>query len=504
MNCSVEPTREAVVELSSLRHHCGVAGVFSNQPTNVPEELFFLLFALQHRGQESAGIAYRKGERTVVYRDLGMVSTVLSRYLDETRLTTAGIGHVRYSTRGGNKVENVQPIHVSCNKGEIAIAHNGNISNTPQLKEMLFKEGSIFQSTSDTELLLHLISRSRAATFHEALSETLQTVEGAFSLVMLHEDSLVAVRDPRGFRPLYIGWKEGSTVVASETCAMDILRVSSYRSVEPGEIITVDSSGERSDFLPRRPEKRQCVFELIYFARPDSHVFDTSVHTARKRMGAALASADPPDTGDLVVPVPDSGTSAALGYAEAAGVPFDMGLTRNHYAGRSFIMPTTSERELAVRMKLHPVRELITGKRIILVDDSLVRGTTARMLVRLIKEAGAREVHLRLSSPEIRWPCFFGIDIPTRAELVSNHLSPGQIADLIEADSVRFLTLDMLRSTLDRPSDFCYACFSGSYPMSVPLTEEELAADSRSSGSSRTRAETPPTATASPNLRRGS
>jgi len=491
MNLPVSATHEAAADVSSLRHHCGVAGIFSNEPVRIPEQLFFLLFSQQHRGQESAGIAYRKADRTVVYRDLGMVSSVLSRYLNEERVSTAGIGHVRYSTRGGNKVENVQPIQVTSNKGEIAIAHNGNISNTPQLKEMLFAEGSIFQSTSDTELLLHLISRSRAETFLDALVETLQAVRGAYSMVMLHNDSLIAVRDPHGFRPLYIGWKEGETIVASETCAMDILKVTEFRSVEPGEIIVVDSAGERSLFLPNSAPRHHCVFELIYFARPDSSVFDISVHSSRKKMGAALAMADDPDTGDLVVPVPDSGTSAALGYAEASGVPFDMGLTRNHYAGRSFIMPTTQERELAVRMKLHPVREVIADRRIILVDDSLVRGTTARILVQLIKDAGAREVHFRISSPEVRWPCFFGIDIPTRAELISNHKTPEEIAELIEADSVRFLSLDMLRSTLDAPDDFCYACFSGRYPMPVPLTEAELSADSRSAVASGIRTGTP-------------
>jgi amidophosphoribosyltransferase len=481
MNLEVNwaPDETHVATGPSLGHHCGVAGIYSRSPINVPEKLFFPLFSLQHRGQESAGIAYRKEDRTVVYKDLGMVSSVLSRYLEEQRFSTTGIGHVRYSTHGGNKVENVQPLHVVCNKGEIALAHNGNISNTRALKEMLFDEGSIFQTTSDTEMLLHLISRSRAGSFYDALLETLQLVEGAFSMVLMHDDTLVAVRDSYGFRPLYIGWNDGMTVVASETCALDILKVTDYRSVAPGEIVVIGPDGERSDFLPRQPHRRQCVFELIYFARPDSHVFDISVHEARKRMGAALAAADGENVGDVVIPVPDSGTSAALGYAEAAGIPFDFGLTRNHYAGRSFIMPTTSERELAVRMKLHPIREVIAGRKIVLVDDSLVRGTTARILVRLMKDAGAAEVHLRLSSPEIRWPCFFGIDIPTRTELISNHLTPEEVASTIDADSVRFLSLDSLRRSVDPPDDFCYACFSGRYPMEVPLTAEELTADSR-------------------------
>lgn len=410
-----------------------------------------------------------------------MVSTVLSRYLDGEKSSRSGIGHVRYSTHGGNKVENVQPISVICNKGEIAIAHNGNISNTRGLKEMLFEEGSIFQSSSDTELILHLLSRSRARSFYDALMETLQLIQGAFSMVLLHDDSLVAVRDPYGFRPLYMGSRDEMTVVASETCALDILKISDYRSIDPGEVVTVNARGIRSDSLPPQPNRRQCVFELIYFARPDSSVFDTGVHQARRKMGAALALADAPDgqVADIVVPVPDSGTSAALGYAAESGLPFDMALTRNHYAGRSFIMPTTSERELAVRMKLHPVRDAIRGKRILLVDDSLVRGTTARILVKLLKDAGAREVHLRLSSPEIRWPCFFGIDIPTRRELISNHLDPVAIASEIGADSVKFLAIDLLRRSLDDADSFCYSCFTGRYPVPVPLTEEELSAPSR-------------------------
>jgi len=420
-----------------------------------------------------------------VYRDLGMVSSVLSRYLTETRLSHVGIGHVRYSTHGGNKVENVQPISVVCNKGELAVAHNGNISNTHQLKSMLFDEGSIFQSSSDTELILHLISRSRAPSFYEALMETLQLVQGAFSMVFLHNDSLVAVRDPFGFRPLYIGFKEEMTVIASETCALDILKVTDFRSVQPGEVIVVDDDGVHVDFLPQAPSLNQCIFELIYFARPDSQVFDTGVHAARKRMGGALARADTPDgpIGDIVIPVPDSGTSAALGYAEESGLPFDMGLTRNHYAGRSFIMPTSAERELAVRMKLHPVREAIQGKRVILVDDSLVRGTTARILVNLMKEAGAAEIHLRLTAPEIRWPCFFGIDIPTRQELISNHLTPAEISGTIGADSVKFLSLDRLHESLDAPDNYCYSCFSGRYAVPVPLTAEELSAASRANPS---------------------
>ncbi len=452
----------------SLGHHCGVVGIFSDSEINVPEKLFYTLFSLQHRGQESAGIAYlRQDRQIVVYKDLGMVPTVLARYLDENKPSRAGIGHVRYSTQGGSRIENVQPIHVSCNKGEIALAHNGNISNTKVLKDRLFAEGSIFHSTSDTELILHMISRSRKIDFFDALNETLSQLEGAFSLTMIRDGTLIAVRDPWGFRPLYIGWKDGVTVVASETCALDTIGIDEYRSVEPGEIIMVDENGIRSERFAYSPRKSQCVFELIYFARPDSQVFDRSVHMMRKRMGGALARIDHV-RGDVVVPVPDSGNSAALGYAEESGLPFDFGLTRNHYSGRSFIMPTTAQRELAVRTKLHPVKEAIRGKSVIIIDDSLVRGTTSRILVRLLKDAGAREVHLRLCAPELRWPCYFGIDIPTRGELISNSLDSDGIARHIGADSVRFLPIEELRACLEDPDDFCYACFSGDYPLPVP------------------------------------
>ncbi|MBI9109056.1 MAG: amidophosphoribosyltransferase [Spirochaetales bacterium] len=448
----------------SLKHHCGVAGFYSADPANIPEKLFYSLFSLQHRGQESAGISYRKDGKTVTYKDLGMVSSVLSRYLQIERLTNTGIGHVRYSTRGGNRLENAQPIAVTCNKGEIALAHNGNISNAPQLHAELTKAGSIFQSTSDTELILHMIALSRQKDFHSALIETLNRLEGAFSMVLVHDDSLIVVRDPMGFRPLYIGEKDGLVSAASETCALETLNITNYRQVKPGEIIIVDKDGQRSSFLTPSARISQCIFELIYFARPDSKVFDESVHGTRKRMGAALWDCDPV-RGDIVVPVPDSGNNAAIGYAEASGIPFDHGLTRNHYAGRSFIMPTTAQRELAVRMKLHPIRETVEGKKIILIDDSLIRGTTSRILVKLLKEAGAAEVHLRLSSPELKWPCFFGIDIPTRDELISNRMSPEQIAEYIGADTVMFLPIEKLKECVGNDEQYCYACFCGDYPI---------------------------------------
>ena len=395
-----------------------------------------------------------------------MVPAVLSRYLHLDRQSNIGIGHVRYSTKGGNRIENAQPIQVVCNKGQIAIAHNGTLSNAEELKNRVFSDGAIFQSTNDTEIILHLISKSREKTFKAALFKTLSELEGAYSLVIMKDDSLIAVRDPMGFRPLYMGTKNEMTVFASETCALDILQVEDYREVEPGEIITVDKTGVKSEFFAESKKKSQCVFELIYFARPDSSVFSKSVHVKRKRMGAALAEVETVK-GDIVMSVPDSGNCAALGYAEKSGLPLEYGLSRNHYAGRSFIMPTKEQRELMVRMKLNPVKEVVKDKKIILVDDSLVRGTTSKLIVKMLREAGAREVHIRLSSPEIKNPCYFGIDIPTREELISNHMSPQQIADHIGADSVFFLPVDKLRECLSNPDDFCYACFTGNYPVKI-------------------------------------
>lgn len=447
-------------------HHCGVAGFHEVRPANVPEKLFYALFSLQHRGQESCGISYLKEDRLVAYKDLGMVSDVLQRYLQLERPSRVGIGHVRYSTHGGNRIENAQPIVVNCNKGRIALAHNGNLSNTPALKEELAAEGSIFQSTSDSEVILHLIARSRQPDFYRALKETLERIDGAFSLVMIHNDTLVALRDPSGFRPLYIGSKEGTTLTASETCALETLGITDYREVAPGELIIVNDKGFHSELYAGNRPRSSCIFELIYFARPDSRVFDHSVYMTRKKMGAALARCDEV-RGDIVVPVPDSGNSAATGYAEAAGLPLEQGLTRNHYVGRSFILPTTAQRELAVRMKLHPVREAIAGKRIILIDDSLVRGTTSRILVKMLKDAGAREVHLRLSSPELKFPCYYGIDIPTRSELISNRMTPEAIAAHIGADSVMFLPVPELKGCVRNQDDYCLACFNGGYPIDV-------------------------------------
>jgi len=459
-----------VEDSDSLRHHCGLVGISSREEVNMPELLFYGLFSLQHRGQESAGLAYQRHGRIRSYRSVGMVTQALSHYLAETHASRLGIGHVRYSTQGTNKLENAQPIVVSCSKGEISLAHNGNISNSEELQRGLVAEGSIFQSTSDTELLLHMIARSRQPTFKEALIECLREIQGAYCFLMMHDNKMYAVRDPYGFRPLVMGTRDGQVIIASETCALEMFETHDIREIAPGELVIVDGTTVSSERLPHADVGRRahCIFELIYFARPDSVVFGESVHMARKRMGEMLARTDTIKP-DIVIAVPDSGNSAALGYAQASGVPLEQGLQRNHYMGRTFIQPTVAMREWGVRMKLHPVREAIAGKSVAVVDDSLVRGTTARQIVRLLREAGARAVHLRMSSPPVRFPCFYGIDIPTKEELISNRLDPAGIAREIDADSVRFLSLDELRQCVPNPGDYCSACYSGSYP--CPVTD---------------------------------
>lgn len=471
---ATEPLNDAP-EADRPEHHCGVAGLITKDDANIPELLFYPLYAQQHRGQESAGITYTEkgpgGPVLTTKKGLGLVSQVLGPFLAETHLGRVGIGHNRYSTHGGNLVQNAQPFHIVCNKGEISLAHNGNISNIEFIRRTLTDEGAIFSSTSDTEVILHLVSRSHKHKFLDALKDSLVQLQGAFSMTMVHEGVLYAIRDPKGFRPLYIGCNDAMTVVVSETCGLDILGITDYREVNPGEIIAVRTGGagpagwESHKFgYPESVPKAHCIFEFIYFARPDSEIFGRSVYKMRQAIGRQLAQGDDV-AADMVMPVPDSGNAAALGYAQARGLPFEMGLTRNHFAGRSFTLPSQAQREFAVKMKLNPIPSVVRGKSIVLVDDSLVRGTTSKRIVKLLRDAGAREIHLRLSAPEIKYPCFFGIDIPTREELISNRLDPVALARELGADTVRFLSEEGLRScTEGRPDDYCYACFTGRYP----------------------------------------
>lgn len=456
------------VNPDKINHYCGIVGLVSKNEINIPEKLFYPIFSLQHRGQESCGITYAKKDKLITYKDLGMIGKTLSHYLNENHPSKAGIAHTRYSTSGGNRIENVQPFSITCNKGDISIVHNGTISNAHILRKELFSRGSIFQSNSDTELILHMISSSPKKNFIDSLTETLQKLKGAFSLLILYKDSLIAIRDPSGFRPLVMGTGKDITAFASETCALDILQINNYREIKPGEMMIVNTSSLRtkSVFFTEKQKQNSCIFELIYFARPDSTVFNYSVHKARERMGEFLARIDNVKP-DIVIPVPDSGNSAALGYSQYAKVPFEMGLTRNHYTGRSFIQPTKSMREFGVRLKLHPIKEVIRNKKIVLVDDSLVRGTTSKIIVKLLREAGAKEIHLRLSSPPIISPCFFGIDMPTADELISHHMTPEEISKYIKADSVMFLPVKCLEQCIQNPKNFCYACFTGKYPIKI-------------------------------------
>ncbi len=455
----------------SLGHFCGIVGLYSEIGRNLPHELFYSLYALQHRGQEAAGICYSENGKFLTYKGIGLVSQVLAPFLTQNHKANLGIGHVRYSTSGGTRVENAQPIHITCIRGDIALAHNGNISNIHSIRIRLTAEGAIFQTTSDTELVLHLLSRAKAPLFQDALVEVLRQLKGAFSMVLLHDETLYIFRDPQGFRPLYYGEEGGLHMAASETSAFDMVGITRYRQVECGEILILDKSGPRS-LKYAVPKPSHCVFELIYFARPDSQIFGRSVYKFRKSIGRALAEVDPV-VADLVLPVPDSGTTAALGYAEVKKIPFEMGMTRNHFAGRSFTLPKQDQRELAVRMKLHPIKDVIAGKIIVLVDDSLVRGTTSKIIVKLLKEAGAKEVHLRLSSPEIRFPCFYGIDIPTRKELISNRMDAENLAREIGADSVLFLPIQDLKTVSELPENYCFACFSGDYPEELSLENQK-------------------------------
>jgi amidophosphoribosyltransferase len=451
--------------------HCGLFGIYGH-----PEaaRLTYLgLYAQQHRGQESAGIVASDGQKLRLEKAMGLVNDVFDDARLDALVGDKAMGHVRYSTAGDTVAANAQPILIECHRGPIALGHNGNIVNASILRQELEAAGSIFQSTSDTEVVLHLYARSHRETLEDAIAASLSKVMGAFSLVFLTKDALVAARDPWGFRPLVIGKLEGATIVASETCALDLIDAEYVREVAPGELIVIDRDGLRS-FHPFPPEPvRQCVFEHIYFARPDSEVFGRNVLGTRQRLGRQLAREAPADA-DIVVPVPDSGMGAALGYSEESGLPFQWGLIRNHYVGRTFIEPKQSIRSFGVKIKLNPVRSVLEGKRVVLIDDSIVRGTTSRKIVGMVREAGAREVHMRISSPPTTGPCYYGIDTPLKTELIASSHSTEEIRQSIGADSLAYLTHDGLLAAIgDAKGDrHCTACFSGRYPVAVSQAED--------------------------------
>ncbi len=454
-----------------FREECGVFGIYGHP--DAANLTYLGLYALQHRGQEAGGIAAWNGKRIGVEKGMGYVADLF----DEARLARlpgrSAVGHVRYSTAGGSLLENAQPIVYNTNKGPLAIAHNGNLVNADELRAELEAEGSIFTTTSDTEVLLHLMARSRAESLVEALRDTLGRVRGAYSIVLLAGEKVLAARDPQGFRPLTIGRLGDAWLVASETCAFDLLDAEPLRDVEPGEIVILDAGGVASSSFAMGRRTAFCVFEHVYFARPDSTVFHRSVAESRRAFGRRLAR-EHAVAADVVVPVPDSGIFAALGYAEESGIPYGMGLVRNHYVGRTFIEPKQSIRSFGVKVKLNPVRSVVGGKRIVLVDDSIVRGTTSKKLVRLLKAAGATEVHMRISSPPTTHPCHYGIDTPQRKELIAATKELDEIRTFIEADSLGYLSLEgMLHAFGKGEGETCAACFSGRYPVPFAVVQEQ-------------------------------
>ena len=456
-------------ELDDRPHEeCGLVGISG---IDKAAELAFLgLYALQHRGQEAAGIVGLSPQGTKLHKGLGLVSDVFDAKALSGLTGRGSIGHVRYSTTGGSRIENAQPIMVRYFEGDLVIAHNGNLTNAVDLRAKLVEEGAIFQTTSDSEVIVHLIARSRHDTVDAQIDDALTHLEGAFSLVMSVGETIYAVRDPRGYRPLMLGTKGDGWVVASETCAFDIIGAEYVRDLLPGEVIKINGSKvEKLRSLPPATPA-PCIFELVYFARPDSRIWGVSVDRARRAFGRQLAK-EHPAVADCVVSVPDSANSAALGYAEESGIPFELGLLRNHYVGRTFIKPSQADRDFGARMKYNPVKEVVAGKRVVVVDDSLVRGTTSKSLVKFIREAGATEVHFRIASPPVRFPCFYGIDMPSREELLGSSLSIDGIAAVLGVDSLGYLSLEGMEGAVAAQGPFCNACFSGNY--SAPLVDVE-------------------------------
>ncbi|MBA3766983.1 MAG: amidophosphoribosyltransferase [Acidobacteria bacterium] len=453
-----------------FRDECGVFGIYGHAEAS---RLTYLgLYALQHRGQESCGIVASDGAELRSERAMGLVSDVF----DQTRLDrlpgASAIGHVRYSTAGEVSIREAQPFLVACQHGQIAVCHNGNLPFATEERKRLERTGAIFNSTSDTEVVLHGIARSRAGSVADAIPEVLRETEGAFSMLFLTPDSLIAIRDPRGFRPLALGKLGTAWVVASETCAFDLIEARYVRDVEPGEMIRIDSEGLHSSVpLPARPHS-MCIFEHVYFARPDSLIYGRSVNESRHKMGKRLAI-EHPATADIVVPVPDSGTAASIGYAAQSGISFRQGLVRNHYVHRTFIEPKQSIRSFGVRIKLNPVRDLIEGRRVVLIDDSIVRGTTSKKIVRMVREAGAREVHMRISCPPTVSPCYYGVDTPNKSELIAAQMSVEEIRRFIEADTLGYLSLEgMLEATGINPDSSCVACWNSQYPTEITRQAE--------------------------------
>lgn len=466
-----------------FREECGVVAIHSHAEA---EKLAYLgLHALQHRGQESAGIVTSDGMTLHAHKAMGLVADIFTEEELAKLGGTLAIGHTRYSTAGDSALLNAQPILVQSNKGMVAVAHNGNLVNAQEIRSRLEAQGSIFQTNSDTEVIVHLIALSKEQTLPEAMADALRRVEGAFSLVMISRDRIFAARDPRGFRPLAMGRippqsgeKRDTIVFASETCAFDLIGARYERDVKPGELVVVGPEGISSRFYSPSGPQSSCIFEHVYFSRPDSMVFGRPVHESREQLGRQLAKESPAEA-DIVVPVPDSGVTAAMGFAEQSGIPFRLGLIRNHYVGRTFIEPSQSVRDFGVKLKLNPVRAVLEGKRVVLIDDSIVRGTTSRKIVRMIRAAGAKEVHMRVSCPPTISPCVYGVDTPSRKQLIAANKSVEEIREYIGADSLAYLSLDGLKTACGEgeKTNYCTACYTGKYPTDWVDVDEIRAAE---------------------------
>jgi len=444
---------------------CGVFGVFGHKQAS---SLVYLgLYALQHRGEESAGIASFDGKKIRFHKGMGLVSDVFDTKIIKSLRGEISLGHNRYSTTGVSSAKNIQPFLARHRGRHILIAHNGNLTNTFSLRKDLEEKGSIFQTTMDSEIIAHLVAHSGLDS-QSAIVEALSKLEGAYSLALLIDGELIGARDPYGFRPLCLGKLDSSYILASETCALDLIGASYIRDIEPGEILFISKNGLKSIKLPKKEKHSFCIFEFIYFARPDSDIFGANVYLTRKSLGRQLAREFPLST-DIVMPIPDSGNYAAMGFAEESGIPLEVGMIRNHYVGRTFIQPSQMVRNFRVKVKLNPIKRVLKDKRVVIVEDSIVRGTTSKIRVKTLREAGAKEVHMRVSCPPLRYPCYYGIDFPTKKELIASSHSVEWIRDFIGLDSLNYLSLEgMLKAMLIPPENFCTACFTGNYPTAIP------------------------------------
>ena len=451
--------------LDKFHDECGVVGVYGH--LDAANLAYLGLYALQHRGQESAGIVASNNGSMHLEVGMGLVADVFSDSRLKKLPGNIAIGHNRYSTTGGSRIKNAQPCLIEYAGGTMAMGHNGNLVNASEIREELGAAGAIFQSTNDSEVIVHLMAQSRRNLFVDRAVAALSQVKGAYSIVLMSENELIAARDPQGFRPLCLGKLDGAYIVASESCVMDLLEAEFIREIEPGELILINQFGMKSFHPFPKTATKQCVFEHIYFSRPDSYLFGQSVYSVRKLMGRALAREKPVEA-DVVVPVPDSGVISAMGYSEESEIPFQMGLIRNHYVGRTFIEPQSQIRNFGVKIKLNAVKPVIEGKRVIIIDDSIVRGTTSKKIVRMLREVGAKEVHVRISSPPTTHSCFYGIDTPTKGELIASNLDIDQTCEYLGADSLHYITLEkMLEIFGEQKDDFCAACFDGRYPVDV-------------------------------------